>query len=41
LQIKAASNAPHIQHTQNTVAVAVPEICRWSQNFKVGHMTPP
>jgi len=32
---KAASNAPHTRHAQDSVAVAVPEICRQSQNSKV------
>jgi len=35
---KAASNAPH---AQDFVVVAVREICRRSQNLKVGHVTPP
>jgi len=36
---KAALNAPHTQHAQYSVAVAVPEICRQSQNLKAGHVT--
>jgi len=31
----------HTLHAQDSVAVAVPEICRQSQNLKVGHVTPP
>jgi len=38
---KAASNAPHTLYAQDSVAVAVPEIYRQSQNLKVGRVTPP
>jgi len=33
---KAASNVPHTLHAQDSVAVAVPEMCRQSQKLNVG-----
>jgi len=36
---KAASNAPHTLHAQDSLALVVPEICRGSQKLKVGHVT--
>jgi len=38
---KTASNAPHTLRAQDSVAVAVPEICSQSLNVKAGHVTPP
>jgi len=38
---KAASNAPHTLHAQDSIAVAVPEICRQWQNLNAGNVTPP
>jgi len=37
---KAASNAPHTVHAQDSLALAVPKICMESQKLKVGHVTP-
>jgi len=36
---KAASNAPHTLHAQDSVAAAIPEICQQSQNLQVRHVT--
>jgi len=36
---KAASNAPHTLHSQDSLATAVPKICTQSQKVQVGHMT--
>jgi len=38
---KAALNVPHTLHAQDSVAVVVPEICRQSQNLKIGNATSP
>jgi len=38
---KAASNVQHTLHAQDSVAVAVPEICNLSQKLKVDYVTPP
>jgi len=34
-------NAQHTLHMQDSIAVAIPEICRWLKNVKVGHVTTP
>jgi len=37
---KAASNALHTLHAQDSAAISVSEICMRLQNLKVDHVTP-